>query len=169
MLLFGSSVVQFKSFIYSNRHSTIYTSIANYDDLHPIRTYADENLYRYYDSTLRQKKTTDASILVHAKLELTDRRNWLAVFWLMQKLVIGLVSLVSVAVLYLTPFAFLLAPILYRYIDMNVIFMQVDTFAKSLLIMVLGAVLAAISVKLGDRLAKTFGGYTRTMIQQLDR
>lgn len=116
-----------------------------------------------------KKITTDASILVHAKLELTDRRNWLAVFWLMQKLVIGLVSLVSVAVLYLTPLAFLLAPILYRYIDMNVIFMQVDTFAKSLLIMVLGAVLSAISVKLGDRLAKTFGGYTRTMIQQLDR
>ncbi len=116
-----------------------------------------------------KKITTDASVWVHAKLELTDRRNWFAVFWLMQKLGIGLVSLISVAVLYLGPLAFLLAPLLYRYIDLNVIFMQVDTFAESLFTMGLGAVLAAISVKLSDRLVTTIGGYTRTMIQQLDR
>ncbi|MHA7578824.1 sensor domain-containing protein [Paenibacillus vandeheii] len=116
-----------------------------------------------------RKATTGASVWAQAKLELTDRRNWSAVFWLMQKFVIGLVSLVSAAILYVAPLAFLLAPLLYRYIDMNVIFMQVDTFAKSLLVMAIGAVLAAISFKLTDGLAKTIGGYTRSMIRQLNQ
>ncbi|KZE71878.1 luciferase [Paenibacillus elgii] len=116
-----------------------------------------------------RKVITDASVWAQAKLELTDRRNWSAVFWLMKKFGIGLVSLVSAALLYVAPLAFLLAPLLYRYIDMNVIFMQVDTFGKSLFIMAVGAVLAAINFKLSDRLAKAIGGYTLSMIRQLNR
>ncbi|MDM5292874.1 sensor domain-containing protein [Peribacillus simplex] len=113
--------------------------------------------------------TTDATVWAQTKLELTDRRNWSAVFWLMQKFVIGLFSLVSAAVLYLAPLAFLVAPLLYRYINMNVIFMEVDTFAKSLLIMTVGVVLTAISFKLADVLAKKLGGYTRMMIRKLNQ
>ncbi|MDM5451797.1 sensor domain-containing protein [Peribacillus simplex] len=113
--------------------------------------------------------TTDATVWAQVKLELTDRRNWSAVFWLMQKFVIGLFSLVSAAVLYLAPLAFLVAPLLYRYINMNVIFMEVDTFAKSLLIMAVGVVLTAISFKLADVLAKKLGGYTRMMIRKLNQ
>ncbi|AMM94770.1 luciferase [Peribacillus simplex] len=113
--------------------------------------------------------TTDATVWAQAKLELTDRCNWSAVFWLMQKFVIGLFSLVSAAVLYLAPLAFLVAPLLYRYINMNVIFMEVDTFAKSLLIMAVGVVLTAISFKLADVLAKKLGGYTRMMIRKLNQ
>jgi hypothetical protein len=113
--------------------------------------------------------TTDAGVWAQAKLELTDRRNWSAVFWLMQKFVIGLVSLVSAAVLYLVPLAFLFAPLLYRYINMNVLFMEIDTFAKSLFIMAVGVVLTAISFKLADVLAKKLGGYTRMMIRQLNQ
>lgn len=82
---------------------------------------------------------------------------------------IGLFSLVSAAVLYLAPLAFLVAPLLYRYINMNVIFMEVDTFAKSLLIMAVGVVLTAISFKLADVLAKKLGGYTRMMIRKLNQ
>ncbi|SNT09242.1 Putative sensor [Bacillus sp. OK838] len=113
--------------------------------------------------------TTDATVWAQAKLELTDRRNWSAVIWLMQKFVIGLFSLVSAAVLYLAPLAFLVAPLLYRYVNMHVIFMEVDTFAKSLLIMAVGVVLTAISFKLADVLAKKLGGYTRMMIRKLNQ
>ncbi|MGG4266257.1 sensor domain-containing protein [Peribacillus simplex] len=113
--------------------------------------------------------TTDTAVWAQAKLELTDRRNWSAVFWLMQKFVIGIVSLVSAAVLYLVPLAFLFAPLLYRYINMNVLFMEVDTFVKSLLIMAVGVVLTSISFKLADALAKKLGGYTRMMIRQLNQ
>jgi len=116
-----------------------------------------------------RKGTMGSTVWAQAKAELRDGRNWFAVFWLMQKFAIGLVSLVSVAVLYVAPLALLLAPLLYRYIDMNLIFMQVDTLAKALLTMAVGLVLAAISFMLSGRLAKIMGGYTRSMIQQLNR
>ncbi|AFH60262.2 luciferase [Paenibacillus mucilaginosus K02] len=115
------------------------------------------------------KVTTGASVWAQSKLELTDRRNWSAVFWLMRKFLIGLVSLVCAAVIYVTPLACLLAPLLYRHIKMNFIFMEVDTFAESLLFLAVGVVLAAISSKLADGLAKKIGGYTRSMIRELNR
>ncbi|MET3211092.1 UNVERIFIED_CONTAM: hypothetical protein ABIC26_004056 [Paenibacillus sp. PvR008] len=116
-----------------------------------------------------RKGATGSSVWAQAKAELRDRRNWSAVFWLMQKFAIGLISLVSVAILYVAPLALLLAPLLYRYIDMNFIFMQVDTLAKALIMMAVGLMLAAISFMLSGRLAKIMGGYTRCMIRQLNR
>lgn len=124
----------------------------------------------YTDVTIApydKKATTEGSVWTQAKSELTDRRNWIAVYWLMQKLVIGLISLVSAAALYVAPFMLLLTPLLYRYIDMNVIFMRVDTLAKSLIVMAVGAAFALISFKLANRLVKSIGGYTRIMIRQL--
>ncbi|MDN8590600.1 sensor domain-containing protein [Paenibacillus sp. 11B] len=112
---------------------------------------------------------TGSSVWAQAKAELRDGRNWSAVFWLMQKFAIGLISLVSVAIFYVAPLALLLAPLLYRYIDMNFIFMQVDTLAKALIMMVVGLMLAAVSFMLSGRLAKIMGGYTRFMIRQLNR
>ncbi|OPG95088.1 luciferase [Chryseobacterium mucoviscidosis] len=116
-----------------------------------------------------RKGATGSSVWAQAKAELRDGRNWSAVFWLMQKFAIGLISLVSVAIFYVAPLALLLAPLLYRYIDMNFIFMQVDTLAKALIMMVVGLMLAAVSFMLSGRLAKIMGGYTRFMIRQLNR
>ena len=87
----------------------------------------------------------------------------------MQKFVIGIFSLISAIIFYVMPFMFLLAPILYRYIDMNILFMQVDTFAKSLIVMSMGIVSIFISIKIVDGLAKKIGGYTNSMIRQLNR
>ncbi|PFE34172.1 luciferase [Priestia megaterium] len=116
-----------------------------------------------------RKVTTDTSDWAQVKLGLTDRRTWSAVFWLMQKFVIGIFSLISAIIFYVMPLMFLLAPLLYRYIDMNIIFIQIDTFPKSLLVMFMGIMFTAISIKIVDGLTKKFGGYTRSMIQQLNR
>ena len=113
--------------------------------------------------------TTDTSDWAQVKYGLTDRRTWSAVFWLMQKFVIGIFSLISAVIFYVMPLMFLLAPLFYRYIDMNILFMQVDTFAKSLLVMFMGIVFTAISIKIVDGLAKKIGGYTHSMIRQLNR
>lgn len=113
--------------------------------------------------------TTDTSNWTQVKLVLTDRRNWSAVFWLMQKFVIGIFSLISVIIFYIMPLMFLLAPLLYRYIDMNIIFIQIDTFSKSLFVMSMGIVSIAISIRIVDGLTKKFGGYTRSMIRQLNQ
>ncbi|MEH6937259.1 sensor domain-containing protein [Bacillus sp. JJ664] len=113
--------------------------------------------------------TTDTSNWAQVKLELMNRRNWSAVFWLMRKFVIGIFSLISAVIFYVMPLMFLLAPLLYRYINVNILFMQIDTFAKSILVMFMGIVLTFISIKIVDRLAKKIGGYTHSMIQQLNR
>ncbi|WP_264740820.1 sensor domain-containing protein [Cytobacillus firmus] len=128
------------------------------------KIYADISTDSYNRSV-----TTDTSDWALVKLELTNRHTWSAVFWLMQKFVIGIVSLISVPIFYVMPFMFLLAPILYRYIDMNILFMQVDTFAKSLIVMSMGIVFIFISIKIVDGLAKKIGGYTNSMIRQLNR
>ncbi|MCZ8520920.1 MULTISPECIES: sensor domain-containing protein [Paenibacillus] len=128
------------------------------------KRYTDITTDPYY-----RRAATGASVWAQSKFELTDRRNWSAVFWLMRKFLIGLVSLVCAAVFYVTPLACLLAPLLYRHMDMNFMFLEVDTFAKSLLIMAVGVVLAAISSRLADGLAKKIGGYTRSMTRQLNR
>jgi len=118
-----------------------------------------------YDRSIKM----DTSNWAQVKLVLTDRRTWSAVFWLMQKLVIGIFSLISAIIFYVMPLMFLLTPLLYRYIEMNIIFIQIDTFSKSLFVMLIGIVFTAISIKIGDRLTKRLGGYTRSMIRQLNR
>ncbi|HIE6631860.1 sensor domain-containing protein [Bacillus luti] len=113
--------------------------------------------------------TMDTSNWTQVKLVLTDRRTWFAVYWLMQKFVIGIFSLISTIIFYVMPLMFLLAPLLYRYIDMNIIFIQIDTFAKSLFVMFMGIVFTAISIRIVDGLTKKIGGYTRSMIRQLNQ
>lgn len=118
-----------------------------------------------YDKSI----TIDTSNWAQVKLVLTDRRTWSAVFWLMQKFVIGIFSIICATIFYVMPLMFLLAPLLYRYIEMNIIFIQIDTFTKSLFVMFMGIVFTAISSRIVDRLTKKIGGYTRSMIRQLNR
>ncbi|PHE97797.1 luciferase [Bacillus wiedmannii] len=118
-----------------------------------------------YDKSI----TIDTSNWTQVKLVLTDRRTWSAVYWLMQKFAIGIFSLISATIFYVMPFMFLLAPLLYRYIEMNIIFIQIDTFAKSLFVMFMGIVFTAISIKIVDGLTKKIGGYTRSMIRKLNQ
>ncbi|HDR7064561.1 TPA: sensor domain-containing protein [Bacillus cereus] len=113
--------------------------------------------------------TMDTSNWAQVKLVLTDRRTWSAVYWLMQKFVIGIFSLISAIIFYVMPLMLLLAPLLYRYIDMNIIFIQIDTFAKSLFVMFMGIVFTAISIRIVEGLTQKMGGYTRSMIQQLNQ
>ncbi|ACK96781.1 sensor domain-containing protein [Bacillus thuringiensis] len=113
--------------------------------------------------------TMDTSNWAQVKLVLTDRCTWSAVYWLMQKFVIGIFSLISAIIFYVMPLMFLLAPLLYRYIDMNIIFIQIDTFAKSLFVMFMGIVFTAISIRIVEGLTQKIGGYTRSMIQQLNQ
>ncbi len=113
--------------------------------------------------------TMDTSNWAQVKLVLTDRRTWSAVYWLMQKFAIGIISLISATIFYVMPLMLLLAPLLYRYIEMNIIFIQIDTFSKSLFVMFIGIVFTTISIRIVDGLTKKIGGYTRSMIRQLNQ
>ncbi|ALQ68837.1 sensor domain-containing protein [Bacillus thuringiensis] len=113
--------------------------------------------------------TMDTSNWAQVKLVLTDRRTWSAVYWLMQKFAIGIISLIIATIFYVMPLMLLLVPLLYRYIEMNIIFIRIDTFAKSLFVMLMGIIFTSISIRIVDSLTQKIGGYTRSMIRQLNQ
>ncbi|TXK73209.1 sensor domain-containing protein [Paenibacillus sp. N3.4] len=118
-----------------------------------------------YEGKLR----TGSSFWEQAKAELLDHRNWTAIAWLMLKFLIGLLCLLSIAILYITPTLFILVPLLAHFFDIYFIGIRVDTFSKSLIIMSAGFILAFVSSWLANGWVRLIGGYTRQMIKILNR
>lgn len=116
-----------------------------------------------------EKPRIEGSLWMQAREELLDRRNWKAIFWLMQKLVVGLVCLICAAVLYIVPMLFMLAPLLFPFVDINVMSIPVNTWAKSLVMLTAGGSLALAGSWFGDGLVLLAGGYTRHMYNDLRR
>ncbi|MNH94375.1 hypothetical protein D3C73_469930 [compost metagenome] len=132
---------------YERIHTRVYTGISI--DPIPSRTRSDGNLWE------------------QVKTELLDARNWRAIFSLMQKFLIGLVSITSAALLYVTPLLFLLVPFFYRLSYISILGMEIRTLGASLLTMLAGVVLTWIGSYLGNRLVMRIGGYTRRMVEEL--
>lgn len=116
-----------------------------------------------------RKIRLEASFWEQAKEELQDPRNWISIYWLMLKFLIGLLCLLSATMLYVTPLLFILAPLLFSFFDIHVIGIPIDTFTKSLFVSVAGIFLTFLSAWLASGLVRLIGGYTRQMIKSLDR
>lgn len=106
---------------------------------------------------------------LQAKKELLNRRNWIAIGWLMLKFPVGILSLVSAALLYVAPPVLIAVPFLYPFISLSIMGATVDTFAKAMMVSAAGIVLMMVSYWLADRLARWIGGYTRQMIKHVNR
>lgn len=104
-----------------------------------------------------------------AKKELLNRRNWIAIGWLMLKFPVGILSLVSAALLYVAPPVLIAVPFLYPFISISIMGATVDTFAIAMMVSATGVVLMMVSYWLADRLARWIGGYTRLMIKHVNR
>ncbi|NEW04947.1 luciferase [Paenibacillus sp. SYP-B3998] len=113
------------------------------------------------------KQPIDGQLWLQAKAELMDRRNWSAIFWLMQKLVIGLVCLIGTVVLYIMPLILILTPFLAPYINIQILGMPINTLTKSLSVMVIGLALAALGLWIGEGAVRMCGVYTRHMIKAI--
>jgi hypothetical protein len=109
----------------------------------------------------------DVSSWLQAKKELLNERNWIAIGWLLLKFPIGLLSLISAALLYAAPLVLIAAPFLHRFINLS--FMGVDSIIKAVMVSAIGVVLMMVSYRLADRLAYLIGGYTRLMIKHVNR
>ncbi|OZB96529.1 sensor domain-containing protein [Paenibacillus sp. XY044] len=105
---------------------------------------------------------------LQAKKELLNLRNWIAIGWLLLKFPIGILSLISAALLYVSPLVLIAAPFLYRFINLS-FFVGVDTIAKAVMVSATGVVLMMVSYRLAGRLAYLIGGYTRLMIKHVNR
>lgn len=106
---------------------------------------------------------------LQAKKELLNRRNWIAIGWLMLKFPVGILSLVSAALLYVAPPVLIAVPFLYPFISLSIMGATVDTFAIAIMVSATGVVLMMVSYWLTDRLARWIGGYTRLMIKHVNR
>lgn len=118
-----------------------------------------------YERKIRQ----EASFWGQAKEELQDPRNWIAICWLMLKFLIGLICLLSAAMLYVTPLLFILAPLLLLFFDIHIMGITIGTFTKSLLVSAVGILLTFVSAWLANGWVRLIGGYTRQMIKMLNR
>lgn len=113
--------------------------------------------------------TPKVSNWLQAKKELLNRRNWIAIGWLMLKFPVGILSLISSALLYVAPPVLIAVPFLYPFISLSILGATVDTFAKAMMVSATGIVLMLVSCWLADRLARWIGGYTRLMIKHVNR
>jgi hypothetical protein len=126
----------------------------------------------YADITVEpypEKPRIEGSLWAQAKDELLDHRNWSAISWLMLKFIIGLIALISAVFVYVAPALFILTPVLFQVVDIQLMGMPIDTFTKSLYTMAGGFVLAIVGAWLGNGLVRMVGGYTRHMINRLIR
>lgn len=157
LFLSNSSAIQFHPFIYCCWDSINYARTTDYHTLYPIRAHTDENLYRYFNRLLRQKYNNGYIELGSG--EISAYRSLYLVCCLLVNAEICDWHFQSYQCnhFYVMPLMFLLAPLLYRYIDMNIIFIQIDTFAKSLFVMFMGIVFTAISIRIVEGLTQKIG------------
>ena len=87
----------------------------------------------------------------------------------MLKFPVGILSLISAAILYVAPPVLIAVPFLYPFISLSFMGATVDTFAKAMMVSATGVVLMMMSYWLADRLARWIGSYTRLMIKHVNR
>ncbi|MGK5509309.1 sensor domain-containing protein [Brevibacillus formosus] len=104
---------------------------------------------------------------MQAKAELMNVRNWISVYWLMQKFVIGCICLVVGLLIYIIPVCFAFVPLLYPFVELHFLGSVVDSEMKALQIMGLGFILMIVCSKLGNGLVQFAGGYTCLMFKAI--
>jgi len=126
------------------------------------KIYTDLSIEPYEEPEIKE-----GSLWQQAKEELTDRRNWTIIGWLMLKFPLGLLTLLLTVLCYVAPVIFILVPLAIPYLDIYFAGIRVDTFVKSLFVMAGGALLAYAGAKLGRSTALLVGRYIRQMFERL--
>ncbi|MEC0090990.1 sensor domain-containing protein [Paenibacillus macquariensis] len=114
-----------------------------------------------------EKPPIEGSLWTQAKDELLDHRNWRAIQWLMQKLIIGIVCLFCAMILYIVPLTYILSPFLIPFGGVHFMNIPINTLPKSLLMVVFGGILVVIGSWLGNGVVRITGSYTRHMIKAI--
>lgn len=98
-----------------------------------------------------------------------DRRNWIAITWLMLKFPIGVASLIMAVMLYVLPLVVIVSPHLFPVINISFIGVPIDNFVKAALVSAVGVAVMMVSSKLASRLIRMLGHYTRLMMNSVNR
>jgi len=118
---------------------------------------------------LETRQRAEGNQWMQARAELMDVRNWVSVYWLMQKFFIGCISLVIGVLIYIAPICFVVTPLLYPYLELTFFGIRVDSDLMALQIMSLGFILMIGCSMIGNGLVQLIGGYTRLMFKAIRR
>lgn len=102
-----------------------------------------------------------------AREAILSSSNWRAVFWLMQKFFIGVISLICAVILYIAPLVIIVTPILFQHLDIYLWGFAVDSWEKAISVMIAGCILVWINTRIGKSLVQIVGMYTRSMFKAI--
>lgn len=113
------------------------------------------------------RKKEEGDKWIKARDTILNNSNWRAIFWLMQKFFIGIISLICAILLYVTPLVCIVTPLLFRYFNIYLLGISMNSWTKAFFVMIIGCILIWIRICIGNCLVRIIGMYTRTMFKAI--
>lgn len=104
---------------------------------------------------------------IKARDTILNNSNWRAIFWLMQKFFVGIMSLICVVLLYVMPLVCIVTPLLFRSFNIYLLGIAVNSWEKAIFVMIVGFILIWIHNLIGNCLVRIIGMYTRSMFKAI--
>ncbi|MGT8957127.1 sensor domain-containing protein [Bacillus cereus] len=96
-----------------------------------------------------------------------NNSNWRAIFWLMQKIFVGIMSLICAVLLYVIPLGCIVTPLLFQYFNIYLLGIAVNSWETAIFVMIVGFILIWIHNLIGNDLVRIIGMYTRFMFKAI--
>ncbi|KAA0757833.1 sensor domain-containing protein [Bacillus sp. TE8-1] len=96
-----------------------------------------------------------------------NNSNWRAIFWLMQKIFVGIMSLICAVLLYVIPLGCIVTPLLFQYFNIYLLGIAVNSLEAAIFVMIAGFILIWIHNLIGNSLVRIIGMYTRFMFKAI--
>lgn len=96
-----------------------------------------------------------------------NNSNWRAIFWLMQKIFVGIMSLICAVLLYVMPIVCIVTPLLFQYFNIYLLGIAVNSWETAIFVMIVGFILIWIHNLIGNDLVRIIGMYTRFMFKAI--
>ncbi|AXK21546.1 MULTISPECIES: sensor domain-containing protein [Bacillus] len=113
----------------------------------------------------RKKEERDKWIIMRDII--LNNRNWRAIFWLMQKIFVGIMSLICAVLLYIMPIVCIVTPLLFQYFNIYLLGIAVNSWETAIFVMIVGFILIWIHNLIGNDLVRIIGMYTRFMFKAI--
>ncbi|MEW9576650.1 sensor domain-containing protein [Bacillus toyonensis] len=113
----------------------------------------------------RKKEERDKWII--ARDIILNNSNWRAIFWLMQKIFVGIMSLICAVLLYVMPIVCIVTPLLFQYFNIYLLGIAVNSWETAIFVMIVGFILIWIHNLIGNDLVRIIGMYTRFMFKAI--
>ncbi|PED88896.1 sensor domain-containing protein [Bacillus toyonensis] len=113
----------------------------------------------------RKKEERDKWIIMRDII--LNNSNWRAIFWLMQKIFVGIMSLICAVLLYIMPIVCIVTPLLFQYFNIYLLGIAVNSWETAIFVMIVGFILIWIHNLIGNDLVRIIGMYTRFMVKAI--